>query len=84
MHEMQSIITDEPWCLSVSLSRSSSQLNCAKMAEQNKILFGMNIPGGPWNMVLDRGPDPPTDRGRGRTFKFWDPLISPQRLKKQT
>jgi len=38
---------------------------------------------GPWNIVLDVGSDLPTDRGRESTFKFWDPFISPERLKLQ-
>jgi len=29
------------------------------MAEQIKMLFGVNTLGGPWNVVLDGGPDPP-------------------------
>jgi len=71
MHEMQSILTDvHGICLSVSLSRGSSRLHCAKMAEQIKMLFGANTPGGPWNIVLDVGPDPPTERGRGPSFKL--------------
>jgi len=28
------------------------------MAEQIKMLFGVNTLGGPWKTVLDRGPDP--------------------------
>jgi len=33
-------------CESVCLSRGSSRLHCAQMAEQIKILFGVNTPGG--------------------------------------
>jgi len=56
MHEMQSIATDvRGVCQSVCLSRGSSQLRCAKTAEQIKMLFGVNTPGGPWNVVLDGG-----------------------------
>jgi len=44
------------------------------MAEQIKMLFGINTHGGAWNIVLDVGPDPPTNRGRKFTFQFWDPL----------
>jgi len=54
MHEMLTILTD------VRGVRQSSQLHCAKMAEQIKMLFGVNIPGGPLNTVLDVGPDSPT------------------------
>jgi len=45
------------------------------------MLFGMNTPGDPWNIVLDMGPDSPTERGRGPSFKFWDPLLSMEGLK---
>jgi len=39
MHEMQSILTDvRGVCQSVCLSRGSSRLHCAKMAEQIKML----------------------------------------------
>jgi len=37
MHEMQSILTD---VRGVCLSHSLSELHCAKMAEQIKMLFG--------------------------------------------
>jgi len=33
------------------------------MAEQIKMLFGVNTPEGPWNIVLDGGADPPTEEG---------------------
>jgi len=49
----------------------------------HEMLFGVNTRGGPWNTVLDVGPDP-HKRGKGVTFKFWDPLISPKRLKLET
>jgi len=54
------------WCLSICLLRGSSQLHLAKMAEQIKMLFGVNTLGGTWNIVLDMGRRPP--------FKFRDPL----------
>jgi len=38
------------------------------------MLFGVNTLGGPQNIVLHRGHDPPTDKGRGPTYKFWNPL----------
>jgi len=34
------------------------------MAEQMKMLFSMTTPVGPKNIVLDRGPDFPAERGR--------------------
>jgi len=46
-------------------------------AEWIKVPFGVNTPGGPWNIVLDGGPDPPQRKVKWPTFKFWDPLISP-------
>jgi len=50
---------------SVSLSRGSTRLHCAKTAEQIKILFGRNTLGGARNTVLDGGPDPPQRGGGG-------------------
>jgi len=49
------------------------------MAEQIKMLFGVNTPGG-HGTLLDVGPDlpPPHKEGKGATFKFWDPLIFPE------
>jgi len=35
------------------------------MAKQIKMLFGVNTPGRPWNIVLDVGPDSPTERWSG-------------------
>jgi len=64
---MRSILTDvRGVCLSVRLSRGSSRLRCAKLAEQIKMLFGMNTPRDPWNIVLDVGPDPPHREGKGQ------------------
>jgi len=71
-------------CQSVCLSRGPSRLHCAKMAKQTQMLFGVNTSGGPWNIMLDVGPDPFTDRGRRPTFKLWGFLISPERLKLET
>jgi len=45
------------------------------MAEQIKMLFGVNTPGGPWNIVLDVGPDPTQRRKRES-----GPLNVPQRV----
>jgi len=43
MHEMLTILRDICGvCLSVCLSRGSSRLHCAKMAEQIKMLLGVN------------------------------------------
>jgi len=61
MHEMLNIITDvRGVCLSVCLSRGSSPIHCAKMAEQDPV-WG-NTPGGLrgslWNVVLDAGHNP--------------------------
>jgi len=47
MHEMQTVYID---VCSVCLSRGSAGLHCAKMAEYIKILFEVNILGGPRNM----------------------------------
>jgi len=61
MHEMQKIVTDDLGvCLSVSLSvchAAQLSFDCAKMAEQIKMLFGVNTRGGLRNMVLDGGPN---------------------------
>jgi len=67
MHEMQTIGTNDP---GVCLSRGSTPLHCARMAERTKMLFGVNSPGGPWNITLDVGPDSLTVRGRGLDAAF--------------
>jgi len=69
--------------LSVCMSRGSSRLHCAKVAEQIKMLFGVNTPRGPWNIVLDVGPDTPTESERGLLLNFGTPS-SPERLKLKT
>jgi len=79
MHEMQSIFTD---VRSMCLSHGSSKLHCAKLAKHKQMLFGVNTPVIPWNTVLDVSPDPPTERGL--SFKFWDALLSSERLKLET
>jgi len=56
-------------CLSVCLSRGSTRLYCAKMAERIKMLSGVNTPGSPWNIMLDGGPDLPTERSH--VTYFW-------------
>jgi len=35
------------------------------MAEQIKMLFGVNTPDGLRNIALDGSPDPPAERGKG-------------------
>jgi len=57
-------------CQSVCLSRGSTRLHCAKMAEQIKILFMVNTPGGPSNIVLDGGPDTTSARRGGFDAAF--------------
>jgi len=59
---MQTIVTDV-YSVSICLSCGSTRLHCAKMAEQIKILFGVNTLGGPRNIVLDGHPDPPKAKG---------------------
>jgi len=54
------------------------------MAEQINMLFGGNTPGGPWNIVLDVGPDLSSEREKGPSFKFWDFILSSERLKLAT
>jgi len=43
------------------------------MAEQTKILFRVDTPGGPRNIVLDGGFDPCTAEGSESWTKFCDP-----------
>jgi len=71
MHELQIVVTNIR-SLSVCLSRVSPRLHCAKMAGQIKMLLGVNIPGGSWNIVLDVGPDP-QQRVTGPILNFGDP-----------
>jgi len=47
------------------------------MAEWIKMLFGVNTPGGPRNIVLDGGADPSTgERAGDIILNFGTPLIS--------
>jgi len=46
------------------------------MAEQIKMLFGVNTTGGPWNIVLEVGPDPPRE-GEGASFTFHREMWGP-------
>jgi len=81
MHQMQPIATDvRGVCLSVSLSRGSTRLRCAKTAEWIEMLFGVNTPGDtvlqggsgpPWEPTghcVTKGSWSPTDRGRKTYF----------------
>jgi len=43
------------------------------MAEQIKMLVGVNTPGGPWNIVLNVGPDLPQRGGGGSVLNFGTP-----------
>jgi len=68
MHEMLTILTDvRGVCLSVCLSCGSSRLHCAKMAEQIKMLFGVN------DIVLDVGPTSPRREEGGQHIDFGTP-----------
>jgi len=52
MHEMQPIVTDvHGICLSVRPSHGSTQLHCAKVDEQIKMLFWVDTLGGQWDCV---------------------------------
>jgi len=65
----------------VCLSRDSTRLHCTKTADQIKMLFGVNTPGGPSNIVWDGGPDPTTERGHVTYFWILGPLASQERRK---
>jgi len=55
MQEMQPIVTDDRGvCQSVCLSRGLIRLQCAETAEQIKMLFGANTPGGPTGQCVIR------------------------------
>jgi len=76
MREMQTTVTDvQGICQSVCLSRGSSRFHCTKMAKQVKMLFRVNTHGAQETLcsrwVLNH------KEGKGPTFEFWDPLISP-------
>jgi len=45
------------------------------MAEQIKMLFGVNTPGNPRNIVLKVVPDPPQRRGGGPVLNFGTPIF---------
>jgi len=84
MHEMQPIFTDvRGVCPPVCQSCGSTRLHCAKKAEQIKMLFGVNTPGGPWDIVLHGGPDPHIQE-EGQTFEFWDPSHPLKQMKLKT
>jgi len=64
MHEMQTVVTDvRGVCLSLCPSSASTPLRCAKTAERIRMLFVVNILGGPRNILLDGGRDPPQRGG---------------------
>jgi len=64
MHEIRTIVIDERGvCPPVCLSRGSTRLRYAETAKRIKILFGVNILGGPRNILLDGGTSPPQLRG---------------------
>jgi len=70
---------------SVCLSRGSYRLHCAKkMVEQIKMLFGVNTPGNPCNIVLDGGPGPPTKRGGDPVLNVGTHLLSEERQQLET
>jgi len=50
--------------------QSVIQAGCAKMTEWIDVLFGMETPGDPRNIVLDEAPHPPMARGRGYDAAF--------------
>jgi len=79
MHEMQTVVTDvRGVCLSVCLSRGSTRLYCAKTDKRIKMLFGVNTPGSPWNIVLDMGLNPPPpDREGEKEFGKMLPIMDP-------
>jgi len=71
---MQTIVIDvHSICQSVCLSRSSTRLYCAKTAEQTKILFSVNIPGGPRTLCCG-----------GDLLLNVDSLVSLEQLKLET
>jgi len=54
------------------------------MAEQIKMLFGVNTPGGQWNMLIDVGSDLPQRGGGDALLNFGTPLLSSEWLKLET
>jgi len=63
MHEMQPIVTDvRGVCLSV-FHAAQLGFTVQKTAERIKMLFGVNTVGGPLDIVLHVGPDPPQTGG---------------------
>jgi len=66
-------------CQSVCVRPSCGSIrrHCAKIAEQIKILFWLNTPGGPMEHCVGWGSWSPTNRGGRHTFIFWNyPRIS--------
>jgi len=70
--------------VSVCLSRGSTRLHRAETVKWIKMPFGVNTHGGPLNIVLDGGSDLSHREGsHDLLIEFWDPLVSPGRLKLQ-
>jgi len=71
MHEMMLLLQTiaVSVCQSVCLSRGTTRFHRAKTAEQIKILFAVNTPWGPRNIVLDGRPDPP-QRADGNSMQL--------------
>jgi len=63
---MRTIAIDDPvaW-VSQSVSLSVTHVGCAKTAERIDVLFGLESPGDPRNILLHGGPHPPR-QGEGR------------------
>jgi len=64
MHEVRLLLSIVAVYASLDVTPLNS-LHCAKTVERIKILFEMNNPVGPGNIVLHGGPDPRTERGGG-------------------
>jgi len=70
------------WAVSVrqSVSLSVTRLNSASLCKQIKMLFSVNILGGPWNIVLHGGSDPHREV-EGEMVKFL-PIVDPLHISK--
>jgi len=69
MREMETIATDDPvaWCVCLSVRRAPEP---CKIAEQTDVLFGVETPADPRNIVLDEGPHLPRLGGGGSMRPF--------------
>jgi len=66
-------------CLSVCLSRGTTRLHCAITTERIKMLLRVNNLGGPRDIVLHGGPDPPHRQWEGDLLlNFGTSLLSPK------